>query len=176
MVIHHPHRLHEGIANRRSDEAEAPLLQIFAQRIRHVRASGHLCHRPAGIHDWAAADKAPHIGLKAATFVLNRQKRAGIFDGGTDLEPITDDPGIGQERGHPGRVVFRDAARIEPIEHGPVMGTFFKDRRPAEPGLGSFENQEFKQGPIVVDRHSPFLVMIVDRATFERPGAADTIR
>src|SRR5262245_1900434 len=38
MVVHHAHRLHEGVHDRGADELEAALLQVLGQRVGHFGA------------------------------------------------------------------------------------------------------------------------------------------
>ena len=40
------------------------------------------------------------------------------------------------------------------------MFAFSQNCDPAETGLGTFETEEFKQCPIIVNRYTPFLVMV----------------
>jgi len=42
VVVHHPHRLHEGVADRGPHEAKAALHEILAHRLRLVRLRGDL--------------------------------------------------------------------------------------------------------------------------------------
>jgi hypothetical protein len=37
-----------------------------------------------------------------------------------------------------------------------------QDRDPAEAGLRALENQELEEGPVVVDRHAPLVVVVAD--------------
>ena len=54
------------------------------------------------------------------------------------------------------------ARDLEAREGLPVGWALFEDGHPAEAGLGPFENQELKQFLVIMKRHAPFLVVIID--------------
>ena len=58
------------------------------------------------------------------------------------------------------RVEARDTRRVEPGERVAVAVALVEDRRPAQAGLRAFEDQEFEEHAVVVDRHAPFVVVI----------------
>ena len=91
MVIDHSHRLHEGVANRRTDEFESAPFQILAHGVGLPGACRNLLQVPAPVLDRLAAGELPDIPVKAAEFLLDLQKRPGIENGSADFEAIPDD-------------------------------------------------------------------------------------
>src|ERR1051325_2638795 len=68
VVVDDADRLHEGVADGRSDEAEAALEQILAHR---------LC-----------VLEAPDVGVEAAEFLLYREEGLRIAHRALDLQPV----------------------------------------------------------------------------------------
>src|SRR6185503_956238 len=71
VVVHHPRRLHERVADRRSDEPEPPLLQILAHRVGLRRARRNVAHSADGVHTRFSADESPDVGIERARFLLH---------------------------------------------------------------------------------------------------------
>src|SRR5919109_4562588 len=71
MVVHHSDRLHERIADRRADEAEAPRLQIAAQQPRSLGLRRYLTRLAPSILHRPAVDEAPEIRVEGAMLPLN---------------------------------------------------------------------------------------------------------
>ena len=114
------------------------------------------------IKDGLIADERPNVAIEGAALALDAEERARIRDGAFDLQSIADDRGIRHQSRDPAAVVFRNARRIEIGEGLAVRGALGEDRRPGEPGLRSFENQEFEEASIVVHGNAPFIVVIRD--------------
>src|SRR5262249_40201468 len=53
-----------------------------------------------------------------------------------------------------------DHPRIKTFEHFPVTFAAFQDRPPTETCLSAFQNQEFEEQPVVVNRHAPFVIVV----------------
>ena len=51
--------------------------------------------------------------------------------------------------------------------------TFAQNRVPAQSGLSAFQNEEFKQSNVIVQRNAPFSIMIVDEVVIGGPRASD---
>ena len=107
------------------------------------------------------------MGVEAAELFLDFERDVGVFDGGVNLEFVSDDAGIFEQFGDFLGSVTGDCFDIEIIERYPVRVSAFKDGFPAEASLCSFEDEQFEQVAIIVDRHSPFVVVVrlVDGAT-----------
>src|SRR5215469_6131084 len=63
MVVHHPGRLHEGVAYRRTDEAEATLRQRLAHTVGQFGLGGNLTALSPAVHHRPAADERPQIRI-----------------------------------------------------------------------------------------------------------------
>src|SRR5205085_2203903 len=59
VVVHHPHRLHERVADGRSDEAESALDERLAHAVGLLGARRELAQRAARVLFGRAADEAP---------------------------------------------------------------------------------------------------------------------
>ena len=66
-----------------------------------------------------------------------------------------------QQLFHFSRGIAGDFFRVKLVVGATVMFPFAEYRNPAEPGLGSFQKQEFKQGAVVKAGYPPLLVMIL---------------
>ncbi len=80
VIVDQPHRLHESIANCRTDEFETAPGQVFAHGIRFGRLCRHLLDGLPGIAARLPAGKPPDIRIEAAKFGLNRQEGTRIGD------------------------------------------------------------------------------------------------
>ena len=65
-----------------------------------------------------------------------------------------------------------DGDRIEPGEGGAVALALVEDRRPRQPGLGAFEDEELEQHARVALRDAPLVVVIGGVRRRRRPPAA----
>jgi len=173
MVIDHADRLHEGVADGCSHEAEAAFFQIAAEGVRQRGAGRNFFETLPVVLDRYPIHKPPQVGVKGTELGLHRQEGAGVADGGGDLEPVTDDADVGQQLGLAGLVKGRHHGRIEPGKGDPVRLALAQDRDPGKPGLGALQDQEFKQQAVIMDRDSPFQIMVglIERIA-ARPGAA----
>jgi hypothetical protein len=79
VIIHHSNRLHEGVADSRSHEVEATLLQILAHGIGFGGARWKAFFSFARIHQRLAVHKLPDVAIEAAELFLDLQKRACIL-------------------------------------------------------------------------------------------------
>jgi len=70
------------------------------------------------------------------------------------------------------RLILRDLARVEVIECPPLVFALAQDCFPAQSSLRAFENQELEQRSIVVNRHSPLLIVVRNRQIGLGPMAA----
>src|SRR5207244_7096719 len=73
VVVDEAGRLHEGVADRRADEAKAALLQILAQGTRLRCLGRDLAHGPPRAENRLAVHEAPEIGIEAAELVAHLQ-------------------------------------------------------------------------------------------------------
>src|ERR1051325_10082306 len=97
MAVDHSGRLHERVADRRTDEAKAAATQVGAERVGLRRSRRHFLDGLSSIVNRLAADEAPHVRIEAAELALHREKRLGVGDSGLDLQAIADDAFIGKQ-------------------------------------------------------------------------------
>src|SRR5207247_7957347 len=113
------------------------------------------------------------IGSELPDLPPDCEKGAGVSYRRFDLETVAHDSGVGHQSLHVACAEARDLCGVEPGEGPAVIVALVEDRRPGEARLGAFEDQELEEAPIVVNRDSPFLVVIAQvlRAS-QAPGAA----
>ena len=81
MIVDHADGLHEGIADRRADEGEAPAFQVPTHGIGDRRVAGNIFRGFPAIADGPVLDELPDIVVKAAGFFLDEQKGLRIGNG-----------------------------------------------------------------------------------------------
>src|SRR5207244_1933306 len=101
VVVHHPHRLHERVANRRSHEAEATLPELRTHAVGLPRPRGNLPQCFASMLLRHAAHKAPQERVEGAVCLLKVQEGAGVGQCGLDLLAVAHDPGVLQQSADP---------------------------------------------------------------------------
>ena len=161
VVIDHACRLHEGIANSAANEAEAAFFQVFRHRVRYLSADGYVldCFPPID-HGFAICE-LPDVGIKTAELMLDFNERPGIGNGGFDLEPVADNAWIIQQGLYFAFVIAGNYFYIKISEQLAVVFTLFKDGCPAQAGLRAFQCDELKKFPVIMQRYTPFVVMVV---------------
>src|SRR5438094_10601114 len=90
VVVDEPRRLHERVADRRPDEAEAALLQVLAHRLRLSGRSRDIGELLPPIHQRLAVDEAPQVVAQALEF----EYAPGVVDRGLDLQAVPNDARI----------------------------------------------------------------------------------
>src|SRR4051812_38864072 len=98
VVVDQPRRLHQSVADRRTDERKATLLEILADRIGEWGAGRDLTQASPGVPDRVTVNELPDVGVEAAELLLNHQEGPSILDRRGDLETVPHDAGVGQER------------------------------------------------------------------------------
>jgi len=130
VVVDHAGRLHERVADRRSDKLAAVFLESAAHGVGDFVGGGRLCIGCARGVDGRIADKRPHEIRERAVFRLDALHRASVSDGRRDLRSIADDAGVEQQ---PGCVVFAEGGHpvdVEVVEQSPVTLTLVQNRQP----------------------------------------------
>src|SRR6516165_205155 len=61
MIVHHPHGLHEGVADRAAYEREASPLQVLAHGVRFRGLGRDFLDRPPGVLPRLVADESPNV-------------------------------------------------------------------------------------------------------------------
>src|SRR5207249_2736360 len=64
-----------------------------------------------------------------------------------------------------------DDGRLEMVEGRPIVLSLLQYRLPTQTRLRSFEDQELEQQPVVMDRHTPFGIVIPHIQVGLRPRA-----
>src|SRR5262249_3026017 len=145
VVVHHPHRLHERVADRAADKLEAAALQVLAQGVRFRRPGGDVFARLAGVLFRLAPNAGPQVLVEWTELSLHGQKTLRVLHGGVDLQPVADDARVRQQAISLSLRVFGDDTRLEVGKSGSIVIALLENRLPAQTGLGAFEDEEFEQ-------------------------------
>src|ERR1700681_4676218 len=170
MVVHKSGRLHEGITDCGSDKTKAALLQRLGKRIRLRGAGRDVALTSPTVSFRRLLDEAPDESVETAELLLHRQQGAGVADGALDLETITYDGGVFQQRIDATAVESCNPDRIEFGKGTAITVALVENRLPGKPGLGAFQHQKLEQPPIVMKRNAPFLVVIGKHACIASGG------
>src|SRR5437762_223809 len=172
MIIDHADGLHEGVADRRADKFETTPAQVLAHCVGLFRSRGNFAKRTPGVLFGFVADELPDVSVEAAELLLDRQEGFGVLNRRGNLESIANNARIGEKLFHFARVVTGDRRRVKVVEDLAVMFAFFQDSVPTQAGLRAFENEEFEQGAVIVQRNTPLRVVIANEKFVSGPGAA----
>src|SRR4051812_5518337 len=74
VVVHHTDGLHMRIHDRRTNEAEAPLFEVFAERVGNRRAGWHVFAHAHAVLKRHAIDETPLVVCEAAKLFLDLQE------------------------------------------------------------------------------------------------------
>src|SRR6202521_2240165 len=91
VIVHHADRLHVRINDGRTDEAESPLFEILAKRVRFTRGSWNLPHCLPPVEFGSSIDEPPAISVKTSQLSLNCKKRTRVAYRGFDFHPVSND-------------------------------------------------------------------------------------
>src|SRR5205085_5317425 len=91
------------------------------------------------------------------------------------FEPVAHDAGVLEQTLDTRRRELGHSRRMEVGEQPPIVRSFLEDGGPAQASLSGFEDQEFEQSLIVVHRHAPFRVMVLDVEGAAGPRATHKI-
>src|SRR5437870_6492359 len=80
----------------------------------------------------------------------------------TRLEPVSNDRRIQRELLNSFLGISRHFLRIELAEGTAITFPLLEHDRPAESGLRPFEHQELEVFAVIVDWHTPFLIVILE--------------
>src|SRR5689334_15193003 len=144
MIVNHPNRLHEGVADGRTDKCKPAFAKVPAHVIRHWRTGRYFLERSERILDGHSMYKLPDIRVKCAIFLLHVQESTGVVNGGVDLEAIAHDTRICQQTRNILLGIASDHGHVELVERLAVVVTFGKNRIPTQASLRALQDQEFK--------------------------------
>ena len=85
-----------------------------------------------------------------------------VLDGRFDLKAIAHNSRISKQTCHICFCVFCDAFKIESVKRLSVIVSLFQNRQPTQASLKTFKQQKLKQKLIIMNRNSPFFVVISD--------------
>ena len=88
MIVDHPGRLHERVHDRRANEVESALSQVFADGIRDLGLGNNIGSALRFIHDRFAADEPPNVAVKRPELILYSEKLSCVRHSRSDLEAI----------------------------------------------------------------------------------------
>ena len=94
MVVHHPNRLHEGIANRGANKSKALCFQSFAHCLGFRGLGGVICQGLEVMNDWDSTYKGPEVFTEAPMLLLYFQVCPGILDKGANLGAVANNAGV----------------------------------------------------------------------------------
>src|SRR5438105_12478655 len=178
VIVDHPDRLHEGVADGRADEAEPTADQGLAHAVRLARASRELSQRAARVLLGRSPDEFPEECVERPFLFLELEQRPRVRHGRLYLLAVAHDAGILQELRDAAAVIARHALRIEPVEHLEEMRPLVQDRGPRQPRLEAVEHELGEQFAVSVERHSPFPVVVAEHErarVYSRPAAPDDV-
>jgi hypothetical protein len=160
VIIHHSHRLHEGVRNGRAHEFESSTQKISAQRVRIGSARRDLWEAFPKIDFGFASNEAPNVGIETSKLLLDEEEGLRVLDGGFDFQPVSNNAGVRQEFVDFSLVIAGDQTRVKIIEGAAIVLSFLEYGRPAQAGLRALQNQKLEQPAVIVKRETPFLIMI----------------
>jgi len=172
MIVDHSDRLHQRIANCRSNKLKAATYEIAAHRVGFRSVRRHLTHSSPAILLGLSADETPKITIEASKFFSDSEKCFRILNRGGDLQSVPHNSGINEESLHVTRAITRDFLRAKVVERFAIILAFLENRRPAQSGLRAFKSKKFKELSIVMHRHAPFSIVIRDIWLNSSPGTA----
>jgi hypothetical protein len=150
MIVHHPRRLHECVADRTTDELETPFLQIFAHAIGVGRTRGKLLQASPAILFRLTANEPPDVGIERSVLALHSQKDFGIRNGRPYLHPIANDAGILEELLDLSLLVPRNQIGVKAVEGETEIVALVQDRAPTQPCLKGIEDEELEEFPVIM--------------------------
>ena len=155
MVVDHPNRLHEGIADFGSHEGETSLLEVLAHGIGLLCRSRHVGNAPPCVPYLFAMYETPNVGVEGPKLVTDFKKFPGIANGRINFQPISDYVSQAQK--------FLDLALIVGVHdfwhktvEGPLVPcTLAEDGCPAQASLSRFQDEKFEEQSVFMKGHTP---------------------
>src|SRR5690606_4456982 len=173
MVHNHAGRLHECIADGRTNETEARLFQRAAHGLGLGRGDRHLAVVGKMVDLWSATDELPEP-VDRIPFPGQRQPGPGVLPGGTQLQAIADDAGVLRQPVQVSIRLCRHEPGIEAAVDLPVALALTQYGEPGQPSLQTLEYQHFEQMLRVPAGYTPLLVVValVERVSGTPPTTA----
>src|SRR5258706_12087355 len=116
VVVHHPRRLHECVADGRPHKGKAAFFEALADRVGFRRAGRQSLSWLPGIHARLAANKLPDVAIERSEFLLHCQECLGILHGGRDLKAVADDAPVAHQGLQLSPIITANPLSIEDVE------------------------------------------------------------
>ena len=176
MVIHESCRLHESVADCAPTKRKSPLFHVLAHGIR-LRTRRLPVLRILDIPDDALSiHERPDIPVKGTELFGNRKVGLRILHRTMDLHLISDDPRILHELRKLFFCIVADGNRVEVVESLPEILTLAQDCAPGQSCLEGIQDQELEKLQVIMEFHTPLVVMIFSLHRITRPGAVSLNR
>jgi len=175
VVVDQADRLHEGIADRRADEREAPPLEVSAHRIGFLGSGGNLLQFLPFVHNGLAVYELPDVPIKGAKFLLDSKERLGVLDGACNFKPVPDDAVVLEQLSLPPPVIAGHFSHIKAIEGCTIIFPLAKNCVPTQSRLCSLKDQELKKHTIVVLGNTPLKIVVTNGNITPRPATTDEL-
>src|SRR3989475_5132928 len=114
-----------------------------------------------GIAQCPVAHKAPDVPIEAAELLLDFQEAPRVGNGPFDFQAVANDTLVSHQPCNVGLAESRHFPNIEVLERPPEVIALAQYDNPAQPRLEALQGQHLEHLPIVMDRHAPFLVVIL---------------
>src|SRR6202035_1132439 len=88
LIVHHPGRLHQCVADCRACKFESTPQQVAAHLIGFRGPSRHFAHPSPTVLDRLATNETPQISVEGSEFFADSEKRLRILDRRRDLQPV----------------------------------------------------------------------------------------
>ena len=130
VIIDHPDRLHEGIADHRPDEAKTADFKRPTQGLRNDILRRQRLHRGKHLGEGASLHEPPNKGIKTADIILDPQQGARVIDRRVKLEAVSNQTRVRHQRLKGRGIKVRDRLRIKVTKGLTISGPLFKDGSP----------------------------------------------
>src|SRR5262249_1894175 len=158
----------------RTDETESAALQVLAECVRFRRSCRNLPHRIPLVELRPAANETPAVGVETPELFLDFEKRTRVTHCSFDLQAVANDSSIQHESPDPSPRESRHLLGIEPVKSPTVTLSLLQHDRPTQSRLRGFEHKKLEMLDVIVDRYSPFPIVILhhQRVIGAYPGTA----
>ena len=106
----------------------------------------------------------PQECIEAATFLDRGECGAGVVAHRGDLETVADQSGVAQQQFDAAIGQARATRDIETGECAAIVLALVEYGTPGQSRLRAFEAEELEQRAVVVQRHAPFVVVVLTQA------------
>jgi hypothetical protein len=124
VVIDHPGRLHQGVADRRADKLEPALQQVAAHRVGFGRARWNVGHPSPAVLLRLVADETPEVSVEASQLLARHEERFRVLDRGCNLQTVSYDADVAEQAFHLAWAIAGNPFRAKSIERLPIVLPF----------------------------------------------------